>query len=475
MKSVVIESFLRGSAEKSSSVNFNLNGLREQKVEKSLVKSLETSRAERTSSTSYGSSGEKAAVPLSSPKILTNVVVDSKKKEESKSVLRESTEKSSRINFNLNGLGEQKVEKSFVKSLETPSPQRTSSSSSGSGEKPAASLSSPEISTNLVDSKKKEEQLMRDLERISKKKYPKVKAHPFGSRITGLGGEDSDLDIFLDCSTSDCSVYSEENSSSEEILDRLENIGQCLLEDVENWQISRAIRSCRIPIIKVTHKPTGIKCDISFTNCLGVENTKMIRAYCDKYPLCRVLIIFVKNWMKQCALTGQDGFNSYGIVWLVIYFLQVKRVLPSVSELIDRGKQSRIIAGWETGVSSDFQSRDSGESFKELLIQFFRFYSAFDYHNYVICPVVGRAVWKGDFERPELLPHAMKPYLNYLKVNDSTQFRINSVVCVQDPFDLAHNVAKTVKTYMLRDFRAHCALGAQLVSRSHFFLGGCRY
>lgn len=43
------------------------------------------------------------------------------------------------------------------------------------------------------------------------------------------------------------------------------------------WRIKEVIADCRIPIIKVVHQPTNIDCDISFTNGLAVENTKLVR------------------------------------------------------------------------------------------------------------------------------------------------------------------------------------------------------
>ncbi|XP_015108719.1 uncharacterized protein LOC107035686 [Diachasma alloeum] len=320
------------------------------------------------------------------------------------------------------------------------------------------------VETRRIDSRTKEDQLIRDLERISKETYPRVKAYPFGSRVSGLGGRNSDLDIFLDCSTCEHQVYSGENSSFNQISVRIGNIEQCLENDVQNWHIDRVIRDCRIPIIKATHRPTGIECDISFSNGLTVENTKLISAYCENYHHCRKLIVFVKNWMGHCTLTGHHGINSYGIAWLVIYFLQVKMILPTVSELMKRGKQSRMIAGWETRVTTDFQPRDNAEGFRELLVQFFKFYEAFDYRNYVICPLVGRAVAKRDFQRPEVLPRDMKTYLNYLGGGDDPEaFRVDSVMCLQDPLDLAHNISKAVRKCVVHRFKTLCSLSVQIL------------
>ncbi|XP_011307593.1 uncharacterized protein [Fopius arisanus] len=320
------------------------------------------------------------------------------------------------------------------------------------------------VETRRIDDSKSENGLIRDLERISKEKYPRVKAYPFGSRISGLAGRNSNFDIFLDCSSIKYQVYPGYNSSLKEISVRLMNIKKCLEKDVVKWHIDRIISNCRVPIIKVTHKPTGIECDISFSNGLTVEKTKMINAYCNNYPECRKLIIFLKNWIGHCDLTGHDGISSYGIAWLVIYFLQVKMILPTVSELIERKKKSKIIAGWETGVTTNFQPRTHDEDFRALLMQFFKFYEAFDYRNYVICPLVGKAVEKKDFQTPTLLPPDMKLYRNYVsKVRDCEPFRIDSIMCLQDPFDLAHNISKDVRKFIVHRFKTFCSLSAPIL------------
>lgn len=45
----------------------------------------------------------------------------------------------------------------------------------------------------------KESELIRSLELAVRRKFPEAKAYPFGSRVTGLGLMNSDIDIFLDC------------------------------------------------------------------------------------------------------------------------------------------------------------------------------------------------------------------------------------------------------------------------------------
>ncbi|XP_063977983.1 uncharacterized protein LOC135162940 [Diachasmimorpha longicaudata] len=320
------------------------------------------------------------------------------------------------------------------------------------------------VDTRRIDDKKEEEQVIRNLEKLARQKYSHAAAYPLGSRISGLAGKNSNLDIFLDCSSNKCQVYNGNNSNDRQVLTRLEHIKQCLAGDRQNWHISACTLNSRMPILKVIHNPTGIECDISFTNGLTVESTRIINAYCKHYPNCRKLIIFLKNWMGHCDLTGQNGINTYGIAWLVIYFLQVVSILPTVSELISVHNKSAIIAGWETGASTYFQPCVTDQSFRELLMQFFKFYAVFDFRNYVICPLLGNSIRKIHFSKPTTLPSNMKPYLDYLNAVDEPEpFRVDSILCVQDPFDLADNITKAVQKSTVCNLKTLCSLSAQVL------------
>lgn len=57
-----------------------------------------------------------------------------------------------------------------------------------------------EIKANADYEKLKEAHLLKDLEKTTIEKYEHVKLHTFGSRVSGLGLSNSDIDIFVDCS-----------------------------------------------------------------------------------------------------------------------------------------------------------------------------------------------------------------------------------------------------------------------------------
>ncbi|CAG5097577.1 Similar to Tailor: Terminal uridylyltransferase Tailor (Drosophila melanogaster), partial [Cotesia congregata] len=209
-----------------------------------------------------------------------------------------------------------------------------------------------------------------------------------------------------------------------------------------------------------------IDCDLSFTNGLTTENTKLVKLYVDKYPMCKKLILFMRYWIDACNLNGQDEIRSYAISWMVIYYLQTKFILPSVAELMKTQGESRVVGGWETKLTKDFKLPDIIDySFRDLLYGFFIMCAGFDYRNNIICPLLGRPVKKIDFLVPKKmtnLPEEMRPYINFMKKNRKQidGFRSDSVMGVQDPFDLSHNLTKAIKKFVVYRFRTYCAISA---------------
>ncbi|KAH0553914.1 hypothetical protein KQX54_005824 [Cotesia glomerata] len=316
------------------------------------------------------------------------------------------------------------------------------------------------LESNEATRKNEEQLLLKDL-KITINNYGDAQMYPFGSRITGLASMSSDLDIFIDCYD-----HYYEGTEFDDVLNVLTKIESLLKKKKEIWTIKKTITTSRIPIIKLTHNITSIDCDLSFTNGLTTENTKLVKLYVDKYPMCKKLILFMRYWIDACNLNGQDEIRSYAISWMVIYYLQTKFILPSVAELMKTEGESRMVGGWETKVTKDFKLPDIIDySFKDLLYGFFIMCAGFDYRNNIICPLLGRPVKKIDFLVPKKmtnLPEEMGPYINYMKKNRKKVdgFRSDSAMGVQDPFDLSHNLTKAVKKFVMYRFRTYCAISA---------------
>ncbi|GAA6005322.1 uncharacterized protein JCM10292_005381 [Rhodotorula paludigena] len=281
------------------------------------------------------------------------------------------------------------------------------------------------------------------LEQLADQVSPGAKLLPFGSMANGFALKNSDMDLccFL---AKDAPVRSP--SELVELLGRL-------IEQETNFYVKMLPRA-RIPIIKLTMPPTpacpaGMACDIGFENRLALENTRLLLTYAMVDSRLRTLVLFLKVWTKRRKINNpyRGTLSSYGYVLLVIHFLahvkqppilpNLQRLpLPNPSSLEELTYEGHDISFFDDldALPSVFQTTNA-DSAGELLIDFFRYFSKdFGYAHQVISirseggtmPKVQKG-WHTDFEfDPEVI------------VRDQHK------LCIEDPFQLDYNVARTV-------------------------------
>ncbi|XP_012221989.1 terminal uridylyltransferase Tailor-like [Linepithema humile] len=298
-----------------------------------------------------------------------------------------------------------------------------------------------------------------------------MKAYLFGSRISDLGFLDSDFDISIDYDSDSDS----ENEHERRNLERhdcqllIKEIAYFLSLKKETWKVRKIILHSRTPIVKVKYV-TGHICDISIANKLAVENTKIIQCFNRAFPLCRKMILFLKRWLQYCGLSGSHLITSYALTWCAIFYLQTLKVFPSITKLIKLRNESRRINGWEVGITYNFPIRKINYTFQKLLLGFFRFYANFNFENYVVCPLVGEPIEKNTFTdlsnilESISLTQDMLPYIIYMQNTEERPqaFPISSL-CVQDPFDLSHNLTKAISNCELEKFQTYCNCSAKVL------------
>ncbi|XP_023315787.1 terminal uridylyltransferase Tailor-like [Trichogramma pretiosum] len=236
----------------------------------------------------------------------------------------------------------------------------------------------------------------------------------------------------------------------------LSSVIDCFKNLEDEWYIEETLFDTRVPIIKLRHYPTDLKCDISFSNGLACRKSKLVRYYNDAYKMCRELILYLKKWVIFSQLSGTEGISTFTVSWLVIFYLQVKGVLPSVYELIKCQTRSIIIDGWECGYQKNFCITPNDSSFVETLVGLFTFYAEFDYQKYVICPFLGSIIEKEKFATNEL-PAELTAILNEKNKKAVSLFRFDSPMCMQDPTDLSQNSTKALRKRQLRCFKEYCS------------------
>lgn len=122
----------------------------------------------------------------------------------------------------------------------------------------------------------------------------------------------------------------------------------------------------------------------------------------------RPLTFCIRRWANACGLTNPSPgrwISNFSLTCLVIFFLQQTKqpVLPAINTLIKSATQDdlRITEdGINCTFARDFQnvgfrSRNTSKT-SELLLQFFEFYSQFDFQNKAISLNEGRVISKPD-------------------------------------------------------------------------------
>jgi terminal uridylyltransferase len=82
----------------------------------------------------------------------------------------------------------------------------------------------------------------------------------------------------------------------------------------------------------------GIQCDINFSNILGIHNTHLLRCYSACDPRVRPMVLFIKSWAKRRKINSSYSgtLSSYGWVLMVLHYL-VNVVQPPVCPNLQLG------------------------------------------------------------------------------------------------------------------------------------------
>ena len=219
----------------------------------------------------------------------------------------------------------------------------------------------------------------------------------------------------------------------------------------------------------------GIQCDINFSNQLAVHNTHLLRCYAHCDPRIRPMVLFVKTWAKRRKINSpyHGTLSSYGYVLMVLHFviniadpplapnLQLSRRPPprgsdpKISDSICEGCDVRF---WR----SEREIKDcvrkgtlmpdrNRESIGSLLRNFFNYFAHTGPHG-----LGGGFVWtqevlslrtpggrmyktdKGWTGAKTVTVEAKQPG------QENTEIRHRYLFCIEDPFEIDHNIARTV-------------------------------
>ncbi|ODQ54184.1 Nucleotidyltransferase [Saitoella complicata NRRL Y-17804] len=228
----------------------------------------------------------------------------------------------------------------------------------------------------------KSHELVKIMQSVVEKRFPDygLVVCLFGSAGSQLEVRGSDVDICL-------------RSSKWKPVDKEELFG--FVNRLKNairphgMTVTQTVLRSKSPLLKIWIDQLKLHCDLTlpFDSGYALENTNLIRSYCDIDPRVRPLITMIKTFAKRRFINNAatDGtLNSYSLVLMIIAYLQMLRqpILP----VLQQEKPTRIRTYKENGKDIELSYCDKIGPFKErarlnkmsigeLLYGWFAFYS----------------------------------------------------------------------------------------------------
>ena len=216
----------------------------------------------------------------------------------------------------------------------------------------------------------------------------------------------------------------------------------------------------------------GIQCDINFSNLLALHNSHLLRCYslCD--PRVRRMVLFVKAWSKQRKINSpyHGTLSSYGYVLMVLHYLvniAQPPVLPNLQTTSqafedELSMKETVLDGYnilffrnEDAIEQLRQKKwitTNEESLGSLLRGFFHYYAQTGYSS-----PAGGFQWTQDTLSLRtvggILPKRSKGWtgaktetvdISGSGPTQTKEIRQRYLFAIEDPFEIEHNIARTV-------------------------------
>ena len=206
----------------------------------------------------------------------------------------------------------------------------------------------------------------------------------------------------------------------------------------------------------------GIQCDINFSNQLAIHNTSLLRCYTICDPRVTPTVIFVKAWTKRRKINSpyHGTLSSYGYVLMVLHYL-MNVIQPPVIPNLQNGPyqgdglfvDGYFVRFWRDEddirrrAASGQLTHNHSDTVGSLLRGFFKYYAH---------PSDGGFSWSSDvlsLRTPGgLLRKQDKGWTGAKTVTvesnvpgeEAKEVRHRYLFAIEDPFELEHNIARTV-------------------------------
>ncbi|XP_073533695.1 poly(A) RNA polymerase, mitochondrial [Phyllobates terribilis] len=277
--------------------------------------------------------------------------------------------------------------------------------------------------------------------------FPEASVHLYGSSVNSFGKMGCDLDLFLNLedikgykSGKTTSGYSAEfwmrrvssgRSAQQKILSV---IGECIDSFGPGCNEVQKILNARCPLVRFTHQPSGLQCDLTADNKIALRCSELLYIYSNLDHRVRALVFTLRCWARVHGITScipGQWITNFSLTMMVLFFLQKRNppIIPTLDQLksLAGKKEKCIIDGSDctfVGDLNKIKQTANTESLDNLLVEFLEFYGKFDFKTN--CIDIRKGLEKN---KPEV-----------------------AALYIQNPFEQTLNVSKNVNQPQLQRF-----------------------
>ena len=291
----------------------------------------------------------------------------------------------------------------------------------------------------------------------------------FGSSVNKFGSDASDVDL---CIVFDPPLDSQEALRISKILSKeeLESYEEYSIEYSNKMAVLKLISRelnkskpykkmiripAKVPLIRFEYKHNDMcyRCDISVSNSLAVNNSRLLSTYASFDQRVQDLGLLVKHFGKYMDLAdaSHGGLSSYAYVLLAIHFLQ--RTNPPIIPILQQTRppgyedKSQKVDVWECYFCDDIKAvkkiwkhKANHQNLADLWLEF-------------LCYCVS----KFDWDKQVISLRQIEP------LSKVDKYWTNRKIGIEDPFNLSHNLGTVLS------FRNAIKLKRKFIEARHIF------
>ena len=235
------------------------------------------------------------------------------------------------------------------------------------------------LSASLAPPPMQYNEMSRILSVLRNEIQPRVRAtaiHAFGSSSNGLWTKSSDADL---------TMIVPRCNNRPKIVTKLRVVRDWIHKNHQLVGYMDIVENARIPVLKLRLEESPIaEVDLSINNISGVENSALVRFWCDYRPDIFIpLARSIKHWAKNRGINDRSKgtLSTYTILLMIVYVMQSRKVLPRFSQF---GKPNILsipfdeLNGVERDMPFDINFRDpncvENPEIDELFLEFFEIF-----------------------------------------------------------------------------------------------------